>query len=115
MPTSTSTTPTPKRKPQPARRKHVPQRMCVGCRQTQGKRALVRVVRTPDSGVVIDPTGKRAGRGAYLHADRGCWETALKGRLEHALKTTLTPAERDTLRDYAQGLPMTSETAESHV
>lgn len=103
---TSSTTPTPKSKAQPVRRKHVPQRTCIGCRQSTGKRALVRVVRTPDAGVVIDPTGKRAGRGAYVHADPTCWETALKGRLEHALKTTLTPAERETLQAYAQSLPL---------
>lgn len=77
----------------------------MGCREVQGKRALVRVVRTADQGVVIDPTGKRAGRGAYVCADLACWEAALKGRLEHALKTTLTPTERETLLAYAKGLP----------
>jgi predicted RNA-binding protein YlxR (DUF448 family) len=91
------------------RRKHVPQRTCVGCRQVEGKRGLVRIVRTPDQGVQIDPTGKRAGRGAYLCANQKCWETALKGRLEHALKTTLTATERETLAQYAQGLPRDPE------
>ncbi|MCW5882388.1 MAG: YlxR family protein [Anaerolineae bacterium] len=103
------TTPTPTPKPQPLRRKHVPQRTCVGCRQSQGKRVMVRVVRTPEAGVVIDPTGKRAGRGAYICADPPCWEAALKGRLEHALKTTLTPDEREMLRMYAAGLPKTTD------
>lgn len=102
---TTSTTQTPKQKTQPPRRKHVPQRTCVGCRQVQGKRALIRVVRTSDQGVVIDPTGKRAGRGAYVCADQVCWDAALKGRLEHALNTTLTPAEREALRTYSLSLP----------
>ncbi len=111
-----STTPTRKAKAQPVRRKHVPQRTCVGCRQVEGKRALVRVVRTPESGVVIDPTGKRAGRGAYIHVDARCWDAALKGRLEHALKTTLTAAERDGLRAYADSLPAPEPAAaETHV
>ena len=46
--------------------RRVPQRMCVVCREVQGKRALIRIVRTPTEGVLADPTGKRAGRGAYL-------------------------------------------------
>ena len=65
--------------------KHVPQRTCVGCRSVIAKRQLVRVVRTAD-GVVVDPTGKLAGRGAYLHDRRSCWEIGLRGSLVHALK-----------------------------
>lgn len=112
-----NTTPTPPKKvQQPLRRKHVPQRTCVGCRQVQGKRTLVRVVRTPDQGVVIDPTGKRAGRGAYIHADPACWDQALKGRLEHALKTVLTPTDRDALAAYAASLPpVVQSTVEDNV
>ena len=110
-----TTTPTPRRSAKPPRRKPVPQRTCVGCRQVQGKRAMVRIVRTPDSGVVVDPTGKRAGRGAYLCLARSCWETALKGRLEHALKTTLTPVERDALRQYSQSLPIEVKSSEGPV
>jgi hypothetical protein len=73
--------------------KHIPQRTCVGCREVHGKRQLTRVVRTPDGHVVIDPTGKRAGRGAYVHERRECWEEALRGRLAHALKIERLPDE----------------------
>ena len=111
--TTTSTTPTPKKQKSGAvRRKHVPQRTCVACRQVQGKRALVRVVRTPDSGVVIDPTGKHSGRGAYVCMSQECWQIALKGRLEHALKAILTPTEREILSAYAQGLPREATSAD---
>jgi len=44
--------------------RHVPQRTCVGCRTVRPKRELVRVVRTPEGTVELDPTGKRSGRGA---------------------------------------------------
>ncbi|MEW6178669.1 MAG: YlxR family protein [Chloroflexota bacterium] len=94
----------------PAQRtKHIPQRTCVGCRQVMAKRVLIRIVRTPQ-GVQIDPTGKLAGRGAYVHEDRQCWERALKGALAHALKTELTEQERMILTEYMQTLP-----EESHV
>jgi predicted RNA-binding protein YlxR (DUF448 family) len=83
------------RKPQ-ARPKHIPQRVCVGCRETLSKRTLIRIVRGPD-GVKVDPTGKVSGRGAYLHDQRDCWERALRGPLEQALKTRLTQAEREAL------------------
>ena len=80
----------------PSRRKHVPQRTCVGCRTVQAKRTLIRVVRTAD-GVFVDPSGRIAGRGAYLHNQRSCWDQALKGSLAHALKVTLTPEDRERL------------------
>lgn len=77
------------------RRKHVPQRTCVVCRQQFDKRRLTRVVRTPDSGVLIDPTGKRNGRGAYLCDQPACWEKATRhaGILNQALNTQVTEAE----------------------
>lgn len=82
-----------------ARQKHKPQRMCVACRQSQDKKSLVRIVRTPE-GVYIDETGKLSGRGAYLHADPSCWEIGLKKSLERALKTSFTEQDRDRLLQY---------------
>ena len=88
----------------PARR-HVPQRTCVACGSETAKRALVRVVRTPEGRVTADPTGKKAGRGAYVCARRECWETALaKGRLERSLHVRITAEDAETLRAYAAGL-----------
>jgi predicted RNA-binding protein YlxR (DUF448 family) len=82
----------------------VPQRTCVGCRLTLPKRSLIRVVRRPD-GVYIDPTGKLAGRGAYLHNIRSCWERGLKGALANALKTEFTADDRNRLTAYLDNLP----------
>jgi predicted RNA-binding protein YlxR (DUF448 family) len=86
------------------KRRHIPHRTCVGCREILPKRSMVRIVRSPQ-GVVIDPTGKLAGRGAYLHEMRTCWESGLKGALANALKTELTPEEREHLLNYAVSLP----------
>ena len=85
--------------------KHVPQRTCVGCRQTLAKRSLIRIVRTPE-GLRLDPTGKIPGRGAYLHDQRSCWESGIKGALAHALKVELTDQDRQTLRDFMATLPL---------
>lgn len=82
-----------------ARQKHKPQRMCVACRQSQDKKSLVRIVRTPE-GVYVDETGKLSGRGAYLHADPSCWEIGLKKSLERALKTSFTEQDRVRLLQY---------------
>jgi uncharacterized protein len=84
--------------------KHIPQRTCVGCREILPKRSLVRIVKSPQ-GVMIDPTGKLAGRGAYLHRLRSCWERGMKGILAEALKTELTPEERERLMNYGVSLP----------
>jgi predicted RNA-binding protein YlxR (DUF448 family) len=78
----------------------------VGCRSVQAKRQLVRLVRQADGTVAIDPTGKAAGRGAYLHDRRSCWAQALRsGSLAHALKTELTEADRARLRAHGEQYP----------
>lgn len=88
--------------------KHVPQRTCVGCRETLAKRTLVRIVRTPQ-GVSIDHTGKAKGRGAYIHDQRSCWEKAMKGALAHALKVEISEADRQILIAYLTRLPETRD------
>jgi hypothetical protein len=67
---------------------------------------LVRVVRTPEGAVMLDETGKRNGRGAYLCRQRSCLETALRQRkLERALKAPLTAEAVSELQEYAEELP----------
>ena len=84
--------------------KHVPQRTCIGCREVLPKRSLIRIVRTP-SGIQIDPTGKIAGRGAYLHNQHSCWEEGLKGSISHALRTDLSDQDRVMLAEFKDALP----------
>ena len=81
------------------KKRHIPQRTCVGCRETLAKQTLTRIVRSPE-GVQVDLTGKISGRGAYLHNQRECWDKALKGALANALKTKLTAEERIALEEY---------------
>ena len=77
---------------------HIPQRTCVVCRDKKDKRLLTRIVRTPDSGVIVDPTGKRNGRGAYLCDKIVCWDAAVKNRiLDLALRTEISNEERQEL------------------
>lgn len=87
------------------KKKHVPQRTCVGCRSVQAKKTLVRIVRTPTDGVQVDPHGKMNGRGAYLHDRRSCWEAGLHGHLANALKTELSPEDVARLQKFMQNLP----------
>ncbi len=67
--------------------KSVPLRMCCVCRQSKEKKELIRVVRTKDGQVFIDPTGKAAGRGAYLCRSGLCASEAEKKKaLERSFK-----------------------------
>jgi predicted RNA-binding protein YlxR (DUF448 family) len=93
--------------------KHIPQRTCVGCREVQAKRDLLRLVRSSDGGIVVDESGKTAGRGAYLCAKRGCWLKALGNAksssrgssLSAALKASISDSDRCALLEYAAQLP----------
>ena len=85
-------------------KKHIPQRTCIGCREVNEKKTLVRIVKTAE-GVCIDPTGRMPGRGAYLHETKECWETALKrGALGRALKTEISPEAMEALRNHMESL-----------
>ena len=70
-----------------------PRRTCVVCRSTAAKRTLHRIVRSPAGTVAYDPTGKAAGRGAYLCGQPSCLDMAVRRRsIQRALKVTDTVA-----------------------
>lgn len=85
----------------PRRARHVPQRTCIVCKRQVDKRQLTRIVRTPptspsdDGSVLVDPTGKRSGRGAYLCDQAACWEKVIRhaGILNQALNAHVTDDE----------------------
>ena len=61
--------------------------MCIGCREVKPKNELVRVIKTPEGDILLDVTGKKNGRGAYLCANPACVNAAAKQRaLSKALK-----------------------------
>ena len=71
----------------------IPQRQCVGCRTMTDKRELVRIVKTPEGEIVLDTTGKKSGRVAYVCRNPECLRKARKSRaLERAFETAI-PAE----------------------
>lgn len=80
----------------------VPLRKCVACQEMMPKKSLIRVVRTPDGGVLIDLTGKKAGRGAYLCGKVACFKLAKKSKsFDRAFKLAVDPAIYDQLeRDF---------------
>jgi predicted RNA-binding protein YlxR (DUF448 family) len=86
-------------------RKHVPLRTCIACHQQHPKRELLRVVRTPEGTIEIDPKGKRSGRGAYVCAKVQCWDSALdRSRLARALKCQVSDRDLMALKDSVASL-----------
>ena len=78
--------------------KAAPQRTCAACRRVKDKKALIRLVRTPEGSVEIDTTGKKDGRGAYLCKDAACWDKLAKGKqLENALKSAVNKKDLEQL------------------
>lgn len=78
----------------------IPMRMCTGCRERKPKKELLRVVRTPEGEVVIDRTGRKNGRGAYICMDgAACLEKAVKSKmLERSLETAIAHEVYERLR-----------------
>ncbi|MCD7751208.1 MAG: YlxR family protein [Lachnospiraceae bacterium] len=60
--------------------KKIPMRMCVGCGEMKPKKEMMRVVRTPEDTFILDVTGKKNGRGAYLCKNADCLEKAIRNR-----------------------------------
>ena len=74
-------------------KKKQPERKCVGCNERKAKTELVRVVRTPEGEILIDRTGKKSGRGAYLCYNTACLAKAVKAhRLQNALSCEIPDA-----------------------
>lgn len=91
-----------------ATKKKIPMRMCVGCREMKPKKELVRVVRSNEGDVSIDPIGKAPGRGAYICPEAACLQKAKKSRaLERAFQQKIDPALYDTLEQQLAGIPRT--------
>lgn len=71
----------------------IPMRKCIGCGEMKSKREMLRVLRTTEDEIILDATGRKNGRGAYLCGSAECFQKAVKSKgLERSLKTTI-PAE----------------------
>ncbi len=70
--------------------KKIPTRRCVGCGEHLPKNTLIRVLRTPEGEIVLDLTGKKSGRGAYICKSTACLNKARKARrLESSLECSI--------------------------
>lgn len=70
----------------------IPTRLCVGCQEMYPKKQMIRVLRSPEGEISLDPSGKKSGRGAYLCRNKDCFHAAIKAkRLQKALKCDISP------------------------
>lgn len=77
----------------------VPMRKCIGCQEMKNKKEMMRVLRTTEENVVLDTTGKKNGRGAYICFSRECFEKAVKSKaLERSLKMSIPQEIYESLK-----------------
>lgn len=60
------------------KQKKIPQRKCIACQERDSKKGLIRIVKTKEGEIFLDPTGKANGRGAYICKDVECLKKAIK-------------------------------------
>lgn len=78
--------------------KKIPQRLCVGCGENKDKKNLIRVLKTGEEEIILDDTGKKNGRGAYICKDVACMEKAIKTKgLDRSFKMAIPQSVYDQL------------------
>ena len=83
----------------------VPMRQCIGCQEMKSKKEMMRILRTTENEIVLDTTGRKNGRGAYLCKNPECFRKAVKSRgLERSLKTTIPQEVYERLEKEMEGL-----------
>lgn len=95
--------------------KKIPLRKCTGCNEMKEKKQLVRIVKTPDktdengnivqkSEILVDLTGKKSGRGAYICPNPECLKAARKARrLEKAFSCQIPDEVYEQLEKELEG------------
>ena len=78
--------------------KKIPMRQCVGCGSMKTKKEMMRVLKTAEEGIILDTTGKKNGRGAYLCVSMECLQMARKNKgLERSFKMSIPNEVYDNL------------------
>ena len=78
----------------------VPMRQCTGCQDMKNKKEMIRVLKTSEGEILLDATGKKNGRGAYLCRSMDCLEKAIRSRgLERSLKVKIPYEVYETLKE----------------
>ncbi|MBQ8199490.1 MAG: YlxR family protein [Lachnospiraceae bacterium] len=84
--------------------KKIPLRQCVGCGEMKAKKEMMRVIKTPEDEIVLDLTGKKNGRGAYLCKQEECLQKAVKSKgLERSFKMSIDKSIYEKLQKEYEG------------
>ena len=85
--------------------KKVPLRQCIGCQEMKSKKAMIRVIKTAEDEIMLDATGRKNGRGAYLCPSMECLKKAVKGKgLERSFKMAIPKEVYETLEKEMEEL-----------
>ena len=80
-------------------RTKIPMRQCTGCREMKSKKEMIRVLKTSENEIILDATGKKNGRGAYICPSMACFEKAVKSRgLERSFKMAIPKEVYESLK-----------------
>lgn len=78
--------------------KKIPLRQCIGCGEMKNKKEMVRILKTAEGEIVLDATGKKNGRGAYICPSMDCFRKAKKSRgLDRSFKMAVRAEIYDRL------------------
>ena len=78
--------------------KKIPLRQCIGCGEMKSKKEMIRVIKTAEGEILLDATGRKNGRGAYLCPSMECFKKAVKGRgLERSFKMAIPREVYETM------------------
>ena len=85
--------------------KKVPLRQCIGCQEMKSKKEMIRVIKTAEDEIMLDATGRKNGRGAYLCPSMECLKKAVKGKgLERSFKMAIPKEVYETLKKEIEEL-----------
>lgn len=87
--------------------KKIPLRQCVGCGEMKSKKELIRVLKTEEEGFILDSTGKKNGRGAYICRNAECLKAAKKSKgLDRSFKMAVSDDVYDSLTKEIETLEL---------
>ena len=85
--------------------KKVPLRQCIGCQEMKSKKKMIRVIKTAEDEIMLDATGRKNGRGAYLCPSMECFKKAVKSKgLERSFKMAIPKEVYETLEKEMEEL-----------
>ena len=92
--------------------KKIPLRQCIGCGEMKSKKEMIRVLKTSEDEIVLDATGRKNGRGAYLCPSMDCFKKAVKNKgLERSFKTAIPKEVYETLEKEMEQLGCQTESS----